>query len=324
MIFILLLSILLIFPSCSPDSSLGKERKTYIITVADDFESDHQYRKLKTVVTDQAALYNQFSTFENVEIRCYIAQNGKRYLSLSPEYRAEDEKNNPTEADSSNFDHFTFIPKEGEEKNWSIETVLEDVGKINAEKEDLIIFTYSGHSDNNGSFVTNYNRDSGKYDTTNKERVLEAFSSISGKKVFFLDTCFSGQFISESNFSTTDSFNSSQTKYLGEDYLNAIKNLSFKAIKNESKKDFWILSSAGSNQEAYDTGFGNEPNVKHYGALTYYLLLSLGYDMERNEARTVKTPLTFYSIYSYIWQNFPEKENQTPRVERKKLDIRIR
>ena len=88
MIFFLLLSILLIFPSCSPDSSLSKERKTYIITVADDFESNNQYKKLKTVVTDQAALYSQFSTFENVEIRCYIAQNGKRYLSLSPEYRA--------------------------------------------------------------------------------------------------------------------------------------------------------------------------------------------------------------------------------------------
>ena len=215
-----------------------------------------------------------------------------------------------------------YLSKEGEENNWSIETVLEDVGKINAEKDDLIIFTYSGHSDNTGSFVTNYN--SNKYDTTNKERVLEAFSSINGKKVFFLDTCFSGQFISESNFSTTDSFNSSQTKYLGEDYLEAIKNLSFNTIKNESKKDFCILSSTGSNQEAYDTGFGNEPNVKHYGAMTYYLLLSLGYDMERNEARTVNRPLTFYSIYSYIWQHFPEKENQTPRVERKRLDIRIR
>ena len=113
MIFILLLSILLIFPSCSPDSSLSKERKTYIITVADDFDNDRQYKKLKTVVTDQAALYNQFSTFENIEIRCYIAQNGKRYVSLAPEYRAEDKENNPTRAESSNFDHFTFIPKEG-------------------------------------------------------------------------------------------------------------------------------------------------------------------------------------------------------------------
>lgn len=333
-IIIFLLLSLLLFPSCSPDKTIS-EREIYLISVADDA---YGVSRLKTVITDQAALISQISTLGNVHIYCFTAQEGKRYSSLptddnpdkAPTFKPYDSrdpgKGNVLEspADSA-FVEFRYIPGDGEKESaWSMNDVLETVENIKAEENDLIIFTYSGHGeDNSGTLITNL-KSTNSYDRTTKEELIEAFSSISGKKIFFLDSCFSGNFVT-SSLETMDTFSSDETEYTGKDYTDALKKSSLEK-KEESYPDLWVMASAGKGQKAKDSYGSSSTLQSHYGAFTYYLLKALGYDMEKNTSSTKSTSLTFYSIYSYITENFPSTViyTQTPRSSLKRLDIKIR
>lgn len=328
MISALLLSlVLLLFPSCSPENTLDG-RDIYLITVADDFYSSSSERNtLRTVVTDQAALISQLSTLsENIHIYAFTAQNGKRYYSTHPRFEPVDKYGNITDASSSSFDHFSYVAESAEStSDWTMDSVLDAVGSLSTDSDDLIIFTYSGHGDKGtGDFITNANHT--PYRTTDKYAVISAFSALPGRKVFFLDSCYSGSFISSSSFVTKDTFSTDEDKYTGEDTLTAVKNSSLKK-RAKTQENFWIMASAGRNQAASDSLSAGDSTVQnHYGAFTYYLLKALGYDMDRNEARKDTSSLTFYSVYSYIRSAFPSSELdiQTPRVSLRRLDIRLR
>ena len=328
MIITLLLSlILLLFPSCSPESTVH-DRDIYLVTVADDFYSSTSERNtLKTVVTDQAAIISQISTLsDNVHIYAFTSQNGKRYYSTHPKFEPVDQKGNKVDASSSSFDHFNYIAESAESTaDWTMDTVIKTVGNIVSTSDDLIIFTYSGHGENEtGDFITNASHD--PYITTDKYTVLNVFSELPGKKVFFLDSCYSGNFISSSSFVTKDTFSTDEDKYTGEDTLTAVKTSSLEKTA-KTQENFWIMASAGKNQAASDSLSAGDSTVQsHYGAFTYYLLKALGYDMDTNEARKDTSSLTFYGIYSYIRSAFPSSEIdiQTPRVSLKRLDIRLR
>lgn len=326
-ITLLLSLILLLFPSCSPESTI-KERDIYLVTVADDFYSSTSERNtLKTVVTDQAAIISQISTLsDNVHIYAFTSQNGKRYYSTHPKFEPVDQKGNKVDASSSLFDHFNYIAESAEStEDWTMNTVLEKIGTIVSSSDDLIIFTYSGHGENGtGDFITNANHD--PYITTNKQAVFDVFAELPGKKVFFLDSCYSGNFINSSSFVTKDTFSSDEDKYTGEDTLTAVKTSSLEKTAM-TQENFWIMASAGKNQAASDSLSAGDSTVQsHYGAFTYYLLKALGYDMDTNEAKKDTSSLTFYGIYSYIRSAFPSSELdiQTPRVSLKRLDIRLR
>lgn len=319
--------VLLLFPSCSPDSIVSK-RDIYLVTVADDFYSSSSTRNtLKTVVTDQAALISQISTLsDNVHIYAFTSQKGKRYYSTHPLFEPVDSSEKKVDADSPSFDHFNYVEKSAESTaDWTMKTVLDTVGTIVTTSDDLIIFTYSGHGENEtGDFITNANHD--PYVTTDKHAVFDVFAKLPGKKVFFLDSCYSGNFINSSSFTTKDTFSTNEDKYTGEDTLTAVKTSTLEK-KAETQKNFWIMTAAGKNQAASDSlSAGDSPVQSHYGAFTYYLLKALGYDMDRNEAKKSSSPLTFYSVYSYIRSAFPSSEIdiQTPRVSLKRLDIRLR
>ncbi len=312
--------ILLLFPSCSPEN---RARDVYLVTVADDFTG---YSKLENVVTDQAALINQLRTiFPDIRIHAYTSQDGKRYYSTHPVFRATDKSGNEVESGSALFERFSYVESSADSvSSWTMEDVLgKTVGGLATGENDLIIFTYSGHGDENGSLLTNAGKSG--YMTTNKERVIEAFSSIPGKKVFFLDSCFSGMFIDGSTLVSKDTFSSDGKIYKGEDVIGALKTDC--GSSSSSCRDIWIMASASKEQEAKDYCSGGDSVFqRHYGSFTYYLLKALGYNTDRNESADNSSALSFYSIYCYIRSVFPETELeiQTPQATLKRLDILLK
>lgn len=339
LVLLVLSIIVILFPSCTPDTTLT-ERDIYLISVSDDFYNENKYGTLKTTISDQAALINQIGTLGNVHVYAFVSHHGKRYISTpdkAPLFKPADSACNILESPMDDaFDHFEYIPSSTETtNNWTMDDVLTTVGSLPTGEDDIIIFTYSGHGEENtGALITYYRgayRDAqGKlhllHDTTNREAVIEAFSSISGKKIFFLDSCFSGNFISQGTLNTLDTFTTDEDQYEGEDYISAIK-CSTLTRKTDTTPSLWIMAAAGRKQKANDsTDDADSAIQEHFGAFTYYLLKALGYNMEKNESEKKSSPLTFYSIYSYIMASFPSSEikSQTPRTSLKRLDVKLR
>lgn len=324
---IILFFILTLLTSCSPSQAL-EERTIYLVSVADDF---YGYRgesnKLKNPINDQASLISQFNTMENVTVLCFTSQDGKRYFSSSPIFIPMDSENNPLEDPSDlSFDHFSYKKREGEvELNWDMNTVLEKVGEIESKAQDLIIFTYSGHGeDTTGSFITNATTNG--YKTMDKNSIIDRFKSIPGKKIFFIDSCYSGTFIPSSPFSSIDVFENGETRWQGTDIAKASIN-SITNNSNTSLIDFWILSSCSKGQKASDSlNTLDSPYQLQYGAFTYFLLQALGFNTDRNCPQTLTSSLSFFEVYDYIRNCFPsyECQIQTPQALSKRVDIIIR
>ena len=322
---ILILTLLLLFPSCSPESASNSE--IYLISVADDFTGCSNKRNiLKAVNNDQAAIVMQMMTFREsggVHVYAFAAQDGNRYFSTHPSYTPVDSNGNEVEASSSSFNRFLFNAKSAEKTGWTMTDVLERVGSLNPNENDTVIFTYSGHGGENGALLTN--PDGGNYESTNVADIKEKFSSIPGRKVFILDSCYSGQFISQNILDSTETFSGAEENYTGKDTLGTIKNSTL-VEKSDNWPSFWIMTAAGKGQKASDSLNTGEPFQIYYGAFTYYFLSAIGYDMDNNTSKKRSEELTFYSIYSYIRSAFPSSEIsiQTPRSSLKRLDLRIR
>lgn len=331
LLLLVLTLLVILFPSCTPDKTLT-ERDIYLISVSDDFnDSTGYYKALDNTISDQAALISQIRTLGNVHVYAFVSHHGKRYISTpdkTPVFKPADKDCNildsPTDAA---FNHFEYIPSSTETtNNWTMDDVLTTVGNLPSGENDIIIFTYSGHGEENtGALITNC-KGKDNYDTTNREAVIEAFSSISGKKIFFLDSCYSGNFISQGTLNTLDTFSTDEDYYEGEDYISAIQ-CSTLTHKTDTTPSLWIMAAAGRKQKANDSGESSDSRVQeHFGAFTYYLLKALGYNMDRNESEKKSSSLTFYSIYSYIMASFPSSEikGQTPRTSLKRLDVKLR
>ncbi len=325
MLVVLLISLLILFPSCSPDGALSNE--IYLISVADDFTgSSNSNNILKSVNNDQAAIVMQISTFRSsssVHIYAFAAQDGNRYFSTHPSYTPVDSSGNEVEASSGEFKRFLFNGKSAEKTAWNMEDVLDTVGTLTPREDDIVIFTYSGHGAENGALLTN--ADKTNYKSTNVADIKEKFSSIPGRKIFILDSCYSGQFITQNSLDSTDTFSGDEENYTGEDIIEAIKNNSL-SKKSEDYPSIWIMTAATKGQKASDSLSTGEPFQRHYGAFSYYFLSAIGYDMDNNVSKKRSEELTFYSIYSYIREQFPlsELSIQTPQASLKRLDVRLR
>lgn len=332
-LFIILFSLLLTLFSCS-NEYLPKEREIYLVTVADDFYNyNGNGRKLENVITDQAALLLQIQTFGDIHINSYISQNGKRYTSSSPIYVAVDSEGRELEKNNDeSFKSFIYKPKEGEEeKEWTIYDVMDYLGELELGDDDLLIFIFSGHGEKgNGSLMTNASTSSPQWDSLSPEDLFSILSTLGGKKLVVLDSCYSGVYVPSSPLYSSDVFASEEKedRWIGKSYPNAMKKALF-GDKRETfnNSDIWILSSTGRGQEASDSLDGGDgPFQTSYGAFTYYLLKALGYDTDRNEAVKEESRLTLYEVYSYIRKHFPEYETQiqTPRVSNGGLDLILR
>ena len=329
---ILILTLLLSLFSCS-NQVIPEEREIYVVTVADDFYNyNGNGRKLENVVTDQAALIMQFQTMGDIHIRSYVAQDGKRYTSSTPFYVPVDKNNNELDRnDHENFKSFMYKPKDGEtESGWTIYDVMDYLGSLVLGENDLLVFSYSGHGEKkNGSLMTNASSSSSKWDSLSPEDLLSHISTLGGKKLIILDSCYSGIYIPSSPLSTSDVFSEEEKedRWLGKSYPKAMKDALFSKKAKYPYSDIWILSSTGRGQEASDSLDGGDgPYQLSYGAFTYYLLKAMGYDTDRNEGVQREERLTVYGIYSYVRKHFPDYETQiqTPRVSNGGLDLVLR
>ena len=329
---ILILSLLLSLFSCS-NQVIPEEREIYVVTVADDFYNyNGNGRKLENVVTDQAALIMQFQTMGDIHIRSYVAQDGKRYTSSTPFYVPVDKNNNELDRnDHENFKSFMYKPKDGEvESEWTIYDVMDYLGSLVLGENDLLVFSYSGHGEKkNGSLMTNASSSSSKWDSLSPEDLLSHISTLGGKKLIILDSCYSGIYIPSSPLSTSDVFSEEEKedRWLGKSYPKAMKDALFSKKAKYPYSDIWILSSTGRGQEASDSLDGGDgPYQLSYGAFTYYLLKAMGYDTDRNEGVQREERLTVYGIYSYVRKHFPDYETQiqTHRVSNGGLDLVLR
>ena len=332
MTLLIILFILLSLTSCSPQIS-PTDRDIYLVTIADDFYNyNGNGRKLGNVITDQAAIYMQFQTLGDINVKAYISQNGERYSSSSPIYIPVDKNGNELSFNmDSSFKGFKYKPKDGEEEDrWNIYVVMEYLGTLELGENDLLILTYSGHGEkNSGNLMTNASQTTADYDALKVEELNERVSSLGGKKLIVLDSCYSGQFVSSSPLTSADVFSDKdkEDRWLGKNYIKAMVDSVFSPEKEgKDYTNLWILSSSGKSQEASDSLDGGDgPFQLSYGAFTYYLLKGLGYDTDRNEAVKKEERVTVYSLYSYIRRNFPDYETQiqTPRVSYGPLDLII-
>ena len=272
---ILILSLLLSLFSCS-NQVIPEEREIYVVTVADDFYNyNGNGRKLENVVTDQAALIMQFQTMGDIHIRSYVAQDGKRYTSSTPFYVPVDKNNNELDRnDHENFKSFMYKPKDGEaESEWTIYDVMDYLGSLVLGENDLLVFSYSGHGEKkNGSLMTNASSSSSKWDSLSPEDLLSHISTLGGKKLIILDSCYSGIYIPSSPLSTSDVFSEEEKedRWLGKRYPKAMKDALFSKKAKYPYSDIWILSSTGRGQEASDSLDGGDgPYQLSYGAFTY-------------------------------------------------------
>ena len=332
MIRVLLILILSLFSlSCSVEQ---KKRDIYLITIADDFYGYNATdRKLENVVTDQAALFMEFQTLGSVEVMSFISEDGKRYLSRFPSYIPKDKDGNTLESpDHPDFRRYSYSPKAGEgETKWRARDVLDYIGSLETEKNDLVVVSYSGHgNEGNGNLMVNASPSSRDYEEISREELLERLSSIPGKKLLILDSCYSGLFIPSSSFHGADIFASGEKedRWLGSNYPETMWRAAIeKKDQGESLENIWILASSGRSQESSDNlDAGDSRFQTCYGAFTYYILKGLGYDTERNIPGEGKKSISVFSLYAYVRSNFPDYETQiqTPRVSMKGLDLRIK
>lgn len=203
------------------------------------------------------------------------------------------------------YEEYLFLEKHGdrtlngEEYKWNSDDVLSTILDLDTVSDDLIIFHYSGHGDDSGALVTDIDQQG----RLGADKLLDTMKAIDGRKCLFLDSCYSGSFITHSPFMENgEVFNDGNL--VSDSFLNAvIPSLSLTFSANGEKSDnIWVLSAATSEQLSFDSWDTGMPMQENFGAFSYYLAIALGYDME-NDSTTipgVSTEITFYGLYQEI------------------------
>ncbi|MGH0053741.1 MAG: caspase family protein [Sphaerochaetaceae bacterium] len=198
----------------------------------------------------------------------------------------------------------------------NLELVLKDIND-NATEHDLTIITYSGHGENEtGNLVM--------ADTAivTPSWLHDRIVSIKGRKILIVDSCYSGNFVNESLFSSSWVTNKDIISYY-EMYGTA------GTYENPS---FMVLT-ASADTDSYEREFGDHS----HGIFTSALLEALGWDHNSLTIANGAPPatkgnsLTVDSLYTYIkkhqvlpvrWSLFTMGQNiQHPMVTGGAMDM---
>lgn len=170
----------------------------------------------------------------------------------------------------------------------NIEAAIQALSKITT-SEDLIIFTFSGHSGKGEIALAPSVPDSTSF--YNISDLLDLFSSVKGRKLIILDACETGYGVpSDPASSSTLLENSISTWY--SKYFNGERSV---------KSDLFVLTSS-ANTDSYEDIF----NGKRHGVFTYALLKALGWNVDTGTMSTAIPPaakrgrLTVDGLLSYI------------------------
>ena len=251
----------------------------------------------------------------------YLANPPEDQRVLSAEIRAL------AEGSGEIYEEYLFLEKNGERtfngarKNWNHDDILSVIASLDTVAEDLIIFHYSGHGDDDGSLVTDMDISF----RLSPERLLDQLENTDGKKCLFLDSCYSGTFIDGGKLADGEVFFGGNL--ISESFVHALLPsllMTFSAGHTE-RSDIWVFSAATENQSSFDSWDGGLPEQENFGAFTYYLASALGYDMENDRAAIPgrMTTITFYDIYQKVKENMDGSlwKEATPQVTLSPVDL---
>lgn len=210
---------------------------------------------------------------------------------------------------------------------------IEDLQPILTEN-DLTIFSYSGHGYSDGSLVLASPNPDGKIllDADNKpqdERVLlsvstllETVSSLPGKQLLILDSCYCGSFVGESG---------SSVSLIGKSrFLDEAFSLYFSSA--EYNPSLFVLAATTSDNVSRET----EGSVDKHGRFTKILLEGLGWDHASESLSNTSFPamkkgaLTADSLFEYVLDHEKElnkniyfSRHQSPTISGGAYSLRI-
>ena len=297
------LFIILLLSACS--NALDSSR-TIVIAVALDYEEDaFQDKENNLVVNTLSNPPNDLSAFtsqvdilssgRDVERHIFLSQGGARRVN-------------------------------GKREEWDKETILSTISSLEAEENDLVLFFYSGHGmDGTGELVVSAKE--GKMDKISPDELLTALSEIGGKKCVFLDSCYSGAFVEDAGMLADGEVFGEDGSLMKEGFLFSLgPALSLSITSGRlGTDDIWLMSATTDGQLSYDSGTEGLPNQEKYGAFSYFLISSLGYDMENDSPRISqeRDEVTFLGLYRDIKRRMTESmwTEQTPQITLTPLDL---
>ena len=209
---------------------------------------------------------------------------------------------------------------------WDKETILSAISSLEAEENDLVLFFYSGHGmDGTGELVVSAKE--GKMDKISPAELLTAPSEVGGKKCVLVDSCYSGAFVEDAGMLADGEVFGEDGSLIKEGFLFSLgPALSLSITSGRlGTDDIWLMSATTDGQLSYDSGTEGLPNQEEYGAFSYFLISSLGYDMENDSPRISqeRNEVTFLGLYRDIKRRMTESmwTEQTPQITLTPLDL---
>lgn len=327
---IILLIFLIVITTISCDNQIKTNGRVIFISVVSDY-TNTEVNKLPNTPNDQAALAGQIEKLakNNVEMYLFRVENGKTFYaanipSVDDLFSYEIETVNTGNMTAKRI---KSLFNENHEKYWSFTNVIDTIENLNAGKDDLIIFHYSGHGMEDGTLALDL-----KDQNKNQLGVNNLLYSLCNYnkdaiKLMLIDSCYSGNYIKPTILSSIDKIEVKDSKgyYSGSSIGESISNSLEVALGNDTygTPRVYIMAAASKGQESFDSLNNGEKNQNLYGAFTFYLLQALGFDTANTVPTRSNKEITFYSLYSDIWKAFPSssKKNQTPRASLSPIDI---
>ncbi|AEV30798.1 Caspase domain-containing protein [Sphaerochaeta pleomorpha str. Grapes] len=263
---LLLLLPLLLFTSCEFFTDEPSKGNVHVVSVGLNYHGTNA-NYLQGTLNDarelQEVLKKVSSNIERNGTFSLLIQDGGVLISEETYYKRA----------QYDYDSISDVDLPTKSKIIEILSELKDVND-----NDLTIFTYSGHGDDEGALIVAPPRADGSifdgssniYDDcrfTVKE-LLDAMEKIPGKKLLLIDSCYSGQHVAESSTSLSTVYS---------DY-----NFYAKFFSDESYdlSNLYVLSASANNTKSYEDYF-DEADHNH-GYFTYALLDALGWPRSHN------------------------------------------
>lgn len=322
----LLLSLLLLLSSCELFYDEAELGDVYVISIGIDYKNEPNdsnetgiLPNLRGTVPDAKEL---FTVLKDITLR--TGRNWHGYLLLQ-------------EGTDHSADTFsTFDPDTGiYASKTHLFTVLTSI-KSQAQPEDLVIITYSGHGiDENGDMVMAHTTSTGgvaiePLRISPSLLIDQYLVPIQAKKLLILDSCVSGVFVPESQSSLSTVLDNSiddwYAKYW-EESTYGLPNL--------------FVMTASALTDSYEIDVDSSSNVHVHGVFSTALLKALGWDHPHDAdigaivpsvpPAIIGSDLTVDSLYAYIkkhqslpvrWNIFkPSRNYQHPLVSGGALDM---
>lgn len=302
--------------SCSIENTTSGS-KVVFVSVAFDY-TDTRYNVLSTTLNDQKGYCSQLELLSSA--------SGCQY----EEYRF-------TSSDEGRiFTHKLDGVKKSSSGIFTKETILSTLRDIETDRNDIVIFHYSGHGLPDGGKLAIVDQEPEEPGSANrglsfidKSELLNSIRGLKGKKLLILDSCYSGSFIEypgalssgqvfQTRYGRTVLQRNTYTDSLG----NAIASL-FGHI--EDTDGIWVLSAASSAQVAKDSWAGGLENQDKYGAFTFYILRAMGFDTDAMTARVDCSMdlISAHRLYRHAISEMSQSlyEESTPQTTMTPVDL---